>query len=144
LYLTGAGVAADPDEAARWLRVSGEAGDPASQIDLANLVLDGAGSAEDSARVAHWFEQAAASGDLVAVFNLGLCLDKGVGVEPDAQQAAHWLRRAAEGVPEAQYMYGRMLADGRSVTRLGQPDGISPSRMAEMLEVDKAGPIARC
>ena len=26
-------------------------------------------------------------------------------------------------------------------TRLGQPDGISPSRMAEMLEVDKAGPI---
>jgi nitroreductase len=28
--------------------------------------------------------------------------------------------------------------------RLGQPDGISPSRMAEMLEVDKAGPIVRC
>src|SRR5260370_29499045 len=25
-------------------------------------------------------------------------------------------------------------------TRLGQPDGISPSRMAEMLEVDKPGP----
>ena len=30
------------------------------------------------------------------------------------------------------------------MTRLGQPDGISPSRMAEMLEVDKAGPKARC
>src|SRR5215472_12179357 len=30
----------------------------------------------------------------------------------------------------------RLIAD----TRLGQPDGISPSRMAEMLEVDKAGP----
>jgi uncharacterized protein len=115
LYLTGAGVAADPDEAARWLRVSGEAGDPASQVDLANLVLDGAGSAEDRGKVAHWFEQAAASGDLVAAFNLGLCLDKGVGVEPDAQQAAHWLRRAAEGVPEAQYMYGRMLADGHGI-----------------------------
>jgi hypothetical protein len=28
--------------------------------------------------------------------------------------------------------------------RLGQPDGISPSRMAEMLEVDKAGPRVRC
>ena len=27
--------------------------------------------------------------------------------------------------------------------RLGQPDGIWPSRMAEMLEVDKAGPIVR-
>jgi len=30
------------------------------------------------------------------------------------------------------------------LTRLGQPDGISPSRMAEMLEVDKAGPKVRC
>jgi hypothetical protein len=33
---------------------------------------------------------------------------------------------------------------GRGLTRLGQPDGISPSRMAEMLEVDKAGPKVRC
>ena len=90
----------------------------------ANLVLDGAGSSEDSARVAHWFEQAAASGDLVAAFNLGLCLDKGIGVEPDAQQAAHWLRRAAEGVPEAQYMYGRMLAEGTpAALALGTADG---------------------
>jgi hypothetical protein len=29
-------------------------------------------------------------------------------------------------------------------TRLGQPDGISPSRMAEMLEVAKARPKVRC
>jgi hypothetical protein len=29
-------------------------------------------------------------------------------------------------------------------TRLGQPDGISRSRMAEMLEVDKAGSKVRC
>jgi Domain of unknown function (DUF4158) len=32
----------------------------------------------------------------------------------------------------------------RNLTRLGQPDGISPSRMAEMLEVDRAGPKVRC
>ena len=30
------------------------------------------------------------------------------------------------------------------LTRLGQRDGISQSRMAEMLEVDKAGPKVRC
>jgi len=30
------------------------------------------------------------------------------------------------------------------VARLGQPDGISPSRMAEMLGVDKVGPKVRC
>ena len=32
----------------------------------------------------------------------------------------------------------------RAEARLGQPDGISRSRMAEMLEVDKAGPRVRC
>jgi len=62
--------------------------------------------------VARWFAEAAAGGDLAAAFNLGICLDRGLGVERDEQQAAHWLRRAAEGVAEAQYMYGRMLADG--------------------------------
>ncbi len=31
-----------------------------------------------------------------------------------------------------------------ALTRLGQPDRISPSRMAEMLEVDKAGQKVRC
>jgi hypothetical protein len=34
--------------------------------------------------------------------------------------------------------------DKLTQARLGQPDGISPSRMAEMLEVDKAWPKVRC
>ena len=39
----------------------------------------------------------------------------------------------------------QLLFDGLgTVARLGQPDGITPSRMAEMLEVDKAGPNVRC
>jgi hypothetical protein len=37
---------------------------------------------------------------------------------------------------------GQMLR--QRVAHLGQPDGISPSRMAEMLEVDKAGQKVRC
>jgi hypothetical protein len=39
---------------------------------------------------------------------------------------------------------GQVIRARVTVTRLGQPDGISRSRMAEMLEVDKAGPILRC
>jgi hypothetical protein len=115
LYRTGSGVAQDKDEAARWLNVSAAAGDRAAQVNLANLVLEGAGGSDDPARVARWFEEAAASGDLVAAFNFGICLARGVGVERDAEQAAEWLRRAAEGVPDAQHMYGRMLAEGRGV-----------------------------
>src|SRR4029077_20481631 len=33
----------------------------------------------------------------------------------DDVQAARWLREAAEGLPQAQYIYGRMLADGHGV-----------------------------
>jgi len=115
LYLTGAGVAQDRDEAAKWLRVTADAGDPASQVDLANLVLQGGGDREDPQMVAGWFLEAARTGDLVAAFNVGVCLVEGIGLERDEKEAASWLRRAAEGVTEAQYMYGRMLADGRGV-----------------------------
>jgi TPR repeat protein len=112
LYLTGAGVPQDDQAAVQWLRVAAEAGDPSSVVDLANLVLGGAGNPDDPAKIARWFAQSAASGDLVSAFNLSICLTKGVGVEQNRDEAALWLRRAAEGVPEAQYVYGRMLADG--------------------------------
>ena len=115
MYLTGAGQLKDEKEGVRWLRRAAEAGDDASRIDLANLVARGGGDSEDPTKIAGWFTEAAASGDLVAAFNLGLCLAKGVGTERDDKQAALWLRRAAEGIPEAQYMYGRLLADGRGI-----------------------------
>ena len=39
---------------------------------------------------------------------------------------------------------GGLAAGLLGQARLGHPDGISPSRMAEMLEVDKAEPKVRC
>jgi hypothetical protein len=115
LYLTGNGVAEDAEEGTRWLRASAIGGNQEAQIDLANLVLGGAGEPDDRASVAGWFEAAASSGDLIAAFNLGLCFANGIGVRQDEGQAAQWLRRAAEGVAEAQYMYARLLQDGRGV-----------------------------
>ena len=54
---------------------------------------------------------------------------------------------AADLIAEGDYVVGRWEGGGThtgpAFTRLGQPDGISPSRMAEMLEVDKAGPKVR-
>ena len=41
-------------------------------------------------------------------------------------------------------IWERDFSGAPTLTRLGQPDGISPSRMAEMLEVDKVGPKVRC
>src|SRR5262249_35476940 len=115
LYLTGAGVAQDNEEGARWLRKAAEAGDQASQVDLANFALKGGGNADDAPRLRGWFETAAQLGDLTAAFNLGICFVKGMGVERNEKEAATWLRRAAEGVAEAQYLYGRMLSEGKGV-----------------------------
>ena len=43
LYLTGAGVARDPDEAAIWFKRAADAGDPDAQADLASAAADGGG-----------------------------------------------------------------------------------------------------
>jgi hypothetical protein len=89
-------------------------GDEPARADLGNLVLSGRGAPE-LLNVPGWFEQAADGGDLVAAFNFAVCLAEGVGVERDERQAAQWLRRAAEGVPMAQYWYGRLLVEGRGL-----------------------------
>ncbi|TGQ69341.1 hypothetical protein EN829_029485 [Mesorhizobium sp. M00.F.Ca.ET.186.01.1.1] len=115
LYLSGNGVVQDANEGKRWLRAAAEAGNRESQVDLANLVLGGPGASDDGANVAGWFEATALSGDFIAAFNLGLCFAEGVGVDKDQERAAQWMRRAAEGVTQAQYMYARMLQDGRGV-----------------------------
>ncbi|WP_296747158.1 tetratricopeptide repeat protein [Mesorhizobium sp.] len=115
LYLSGNGVAQDAEEGKRWLRTAAASGSRESQVDLANLVLEGTGEPDDGANVAGWFAAPASAGDLVAAFNLGLCFAEGVGVSKNQEQAARWMRRAAEGVAQAQYMYARMLQDGRGV-----------------------------
>ena len=116
LYLTGAGVGRDSEEAARMVPPSPpRRAIQTPQADLANLLLHGFGEEDDGARTREWFEQAAASGDLVAAFNFGVCLAEGVGVDRDDRKAAEWMRRAADGVVNAQYWYGRMLVEGRGI-----------------------------
>ena len=119
LYLTGAGVARDPDEAAAWFKRAAEAGDPCAQADLATLLQAGAVAAlaHEPPPVHEWFERAAEQGDLIGAFNYAVCLAEGVGVPRNDERAAFWLKRAAEGVVNAQYWYGRMLAEGRGVAK---------------------------
>jgi uncharacterized protein len=73
-------------------------------------------SEEDKAKIMSWFAAAAESGHLIAASIMGIAFARGVGVERDEKNAMLWLRRAAEGVPEAQYAYGRMLAEGIGLT----------------------------
>jgi TPR repeat protein len=148
-------VGLDYEEAARWLKAAGEAGNKVAQADLANLVFDGTAATGEAAHIVAWFAEAAGTGDLVAAFNLGLSLVKGLGTERDEERAALWMRRAGEGVPEAQLVFARMLTEGRGVT----PDleaargwfaraanaGLNDARvaLAEMLANGRGGPADR-
>ena len=75
------------------------------------------------------------------------CKQAAVMLSRAARGAACWLGSAAVALTLFAALSDVARAGGTLVvgmTRLGQPDGISPSRMAEMLEVDKAGPKVRC
>jgi TPR repeat protein len=117
LYLTGAGVERDRDEATRWLKAAAHGGDTELQAEIGNAMLAGHDIGVDPTEVMRWFVKAASSGDLVAAFNIGICLANGVGVERDDRRAAAWIGRAAADVREAQYVYGRMLAEGKGVAQ---------------------------
>lgn len=115
MYLTGTGLGRDPEEAANWFRLAAARGDTAAQADLGNLALRGGGTADDLAKSREWFLAAAERGDASAAFNLGVCLLEGVGGARDPEGAERWLRQAAETLPNAQFWYGRMLAQGTGV-----------------------------
>ena len=57
LYLTGAGVPRDQDEAAKLFRIATQAGDANAHVDLGNLLLRGHGDEQDQIRTRAWFEQ---------------------------------------------------------------------------------------
>ncbi len=62
LYLTGAGVAADPGEAARWFRLAAEQGDPVAQLNLGDLYSRGLGVARDLVEAYVWLSLAVTLG----------------------------------------------------------------------------------
>jgi uncharacterized protein len=115
LYLTGQELACDPEEALRWLLMAAEAGDQDARTQVGNLLLAGVAHPAAADYVRRQWEAAARQGDAAAAYNLGLCCSQCLGTEQDETAAAAWFRQSAERVPEAQYAYGRMLAEGNGV-----------------------------
>ena len=104
LYLTGAGVGRDAGAAAAWFRranAAGDAGDAATQADLAIVLLSRRTSAQPTGTVPmpEWFERAAEAGDPIGAFNFAVCLAEGVNLPKDEARAAAWFRRASATPP---------------------------------------------
>jgi len=110
LYETGTVVPADPQAAASWYEKSGTQGDRIAQWVLGRMYLTGNGVAvRDRSRAMNWLRPAAKAGDPFAALLLGEAEEE---VAP--QPAVPWYRKAAEqGLPEAQFRLGKLLASGR-------------------------------
>ena len=103
IYLRGAGVPADLDQAQFWLRKAAEQGHPAAQVKLAAMCFLGQGMPVDLQQAAGWFRKAADQGEPHAQACLGVMCATGVGVPQDLVEAyALLLQARAGGVEDGQ------------------------------------------
>ncbi len=137
-YDTGAGVAQDFAEAAKWYEKSGsapanKAGDGLSVIEskcrLGAMYAEGIGVKQDHGQMAKWWEisapkllslkEKAEGGDGEAQLALGNLLRPSMSCRRQANaEAAKWYRMAAEqGVTDAEYYIGRLYDAGEGLAR---------------------------
>lgn len=97
--LNGQGVAADPEEAARWFRAAAEAGRVEGMKWLADMHFAGVGVPQDDAAGLAWLRRAAEAGDVDARFVLGSLYWRGERAPKDPVEAWTWLSLAAAKTP---------------------------------------------
>lgn len=115
-YLNGSGAAKNPGEAARWLQVAAEGGEPVGQYWFGTLYERGLGVRADSSLAFHWYQRAAMQGNRRAMYNVAIAYAMGRGVARDMGQAADWFRRAADlGYVDAEYNLGVLYERGDGV-----------------------------
>lgn len=91
MYRNGAGVAADPALAAKWMAVAARGQMPEAMFLLSNMLATGEGVAPDLAGARRWLEAAAALGYPAALQELALR-------EPDPHRAELLMRQAAHAL----------------------------------------------
>jgi len=103
-------------EAAKWYRVSADAGEASSQYNLGLMYLDGKGLDKDSTEAAKWLRKAADQDNAGAQNLLGILYETGDGVETDVQEAAKLYQRSADQYnADAQYSLALLYANGNGL-----------------------------
>jgi localization factor PodJL len=91
----GAGAAANPAEAFKWLSLAAAQGQPVAQYRLGTLYERGQGVAANPVTAASSYEKAANAGNRLAMYNLAVALaNKSLGRQ-NMPEAARWFSRAA-------------------------------------------------
>lgn len=99
-------------ESHEWLLKSAQQGHIGAQIEVGRQFLEGKVVKSDAAQGSDWLERAARSGNPVANFMVGrLYLARGRSGDEAARK--HFFVAAKAGHREAQFLYGKLLADSR-------------------------------
>lgn len=106
-----------------WLRRAALSGNARAAALLGDFYSHGGPLPPNYAEAASWYRRAAEAGDKSAARALGSLYLTGAGVARDDEEAVRWFRSAAEQVPDAQFLYARMLAEGR-----GTPSDLTRAR----------------
>lgn len=117
LYANGRGVKASPGKAAEWLERAAEQEIAEAMTLLGWMYANGHGVASSAKRARDYYRQAAEKGDTDAQCSLANLLLEGAGKGTPAVAEALILYEAAGrgGHPKAQYMLGKLLAEGTLV-----------------------------
>lgn len=137
LYLEGATIEQDLDEAFRWYSLGASQGDATAQSNLGMMFRCGSGCRADDVRAAFWFRRSAEQGQASGQYNLARQYLLGEGVAPDLAAAARWFAAAAaQGDLASTYELGTLFRLGQGVGR----DVVTAARLH--LIVAKRGVLA--
>jgi tRNA A-37 threonylcarbamoyl transferase component Bud32 len=103
MYMEGAVVDKNDEEAAKWFRKGADKGNTAAMLYLGVMYQLGNGVEQSETDAANWFRKAADAGNSAAMYNLGTLYEAGTGVPRDAKAARALYEKAAKlGDQEAQ------------------------------------------
>jgi localization factor PodJL len=115
-YLAGDGVAANENEAARWLMRAAYRGEPTAGYWLGTLYARGQGVPADAFQANHWYEAAAKKGNRRAMHSLAVAYFQGWGVEKNYSEAARWFRSSADlGLTDSQFNLAVLYERGAGI-----------------------------
>jgi localization factor PodJL len=115
-FAEGKGVAANYDEAAKWLDRAAQAGVVPAIFRLGTFYEKGLSVKKDVDIARRYYMQAAERGNAKAMHNLAVLDADGGGKGADYKSASQWFRKAADrGIADSQYNLGILYARGIGV-----------------------------
>ncbi len=119
LYANGHGVKQNSQQARKWLKKAIAKESTAARTLLAWLYLKDESLGQSDTDAIELFIEAAEAGDSDAQCSLGdIYLEGAAGIESNPKAMLQWYGRAAnQHHPKAQYMLGKLLAEGKQVAQ---------------------------